>query len=88
MQPFFVPDTRAYRVSGSAKLFPQHCQVPFLMWNENFQEVIDELATTIRVVPPDQRAKLLKLVYKRLQLDKSNNSPRTLTDASHTWMLP
>jgi hypothetical protein len=81
---FFVPDTRAYRVSGSAKLFPQHCQVPFLMWNKNFQEVIDELATTIREVPPNQRAKLLKLVYKRLQLDKSNNSPRTLIDESHT----
>jgi hypothetical protein len=58
------------------------------MWNKNFQEVIDELATTIREVPPDQRAKLLKLVYKCLQLDKSNDSPRTLTDASHTWMLP
>jgi hypothetical protein len=58
------------------------------MWNENFQEVIDELATTIREVPPNQRTKLLKLVYKRLQLDKRDDSPRTLTDASHTWMLP
>jgi hypothetical protein len=85
---FFVPDTRAYRVSGSAELFPQHCQDPFLLWNENFQEVIDELATTIREVPPNQRAKLFNLVYKHLQLDKSNDSPRTLTDASHTWMLP
>jgi hypothetical protein len=84
---FVVPDTRAYRVSGSAKLFPQHYQVPFLMWNENFQEVIDELATTIREVLPNQRAKLLKLVYKHLQLDKSDDSPRTLTDASHTWIL-
>jgi hypothetical protein len=58
------------------------------MWNENFQEVIDELATTIREVPPNQCVKLLKLIYKRLQLDKSNDSPRTLTEASHTWMLP
>ncbi len=33
---YFVPNTRAYRVSCSAKLFPQHCQVPFLLWNENF----------------------------------------------------
>ncbi len=40
---FFVPETRAYCISGSAELFPQHCQVPFLMWNENFQEVMDEL---------------------------------------------
>ncbi len=75
-------------MSGSAELFLQHCQVPFLLWKENFQEVIDELATTIREVPPDQCAKLLNLVYKHLQLDKSNDTPRTLTDASHTWMLP
>jgi hypothetical protein len=31
---YFVPKTRAYRISGLAELFPQHCQVPFLMWNE------------------------------------------------------
>ncbi len=34
---YFVPDTRAYRVLGSAELFPQHCQILFLLWNENFQ---------------------------------------------------
>ncbi len=33
---YFIPNTRAYRVSGSAELFPQHCQVPFLLWNEDF----------------------------------------------------
>ncbi len=44
---YFVPDTCAYRVSGSAELFPQNCQVPFLLWNENFQKVIDELTTTL-----------------------------------------
>jgi hypothetical protein len=38
---FFVPETRAYRISGSAELFPQHCQLPFLMCNEHLQEVID-----------------------------------------------
>jgi hypothetical protein len=26
---YFVPETRAYRIAGSAELFPQHCQVPF-----------------------------------------------------------
>ncbi len=28
---FFVPKTRAYRISGSAELFSQHCQVTFFM---------------------------------------------------------
>ena len=44
---YFVLETRAYRISGLAKLFPQHCQVPFLMWNKHLQEVIDKLITTI-----------------------------------------
>ncbi len=39
---FFIPNTRAYQVSGLAELFPQHRQVPFLMWNEHLQEVIDK----------------------------------------------
>jgi hypothetical protein len=28
---FFIPEMQAYRISGSAALFPQHCQVPFLL---------------------------------------------------------
>jgi hypothetical protein len=64
---YFLPDTRAYCVSGSAELFPQHCQVLFLLWNENFQEVIDELTMTLNELPPKQRAKFLTMAFKRLQ---------------------
>ena len=28
---YFVPETQAYRISRSANLFPQHCQVPNLI---------------------------------------------------------
>jgi hypothetical protein len=45
---FFIPETQAYRVSGSAKLFPQHCQVPFLLWNKHLQEVTDKLITSLK----------------------------------------
>ncbi len=44
---FFVPDTRAYQVSSLAELFPQHYQVPFLMWNKHLQELIDKFVTTL-----------------------------------------
>jgi hypothetical protein len=44
---FFVPETCAYRISGSTELFLQHCQVPFFMWNKHLQEVIDELVMKI-----------------------------------------
>ena len=34
---FYVPKTRAYRISGSAELFPQHCQVPNLSRDEHLK---------------------------------------------------
>jgi hypothetical protein len=85
---YFVPDTRAYRVSGLAELFPQHCQVPFLLWNENFQEVIDELTTTLNELPPKQRAKFLTMVFKRLQSGQIDEPTRTLTAPTQARMLP
>jgi hypothetical protein len=48
---YFFPETQAYQISGSANFFPQHCQVPFLMWNKHLQEVIDELVTTLCEMP-------------------------------------
>jgi hypothetical protein len=84
---YFVPDTRACRMSGSAELFPQHCQVPFLLWNENFQEVIDELASTLNKLAPDHRVKFLRKVYKRLEAPPPKDV-RTLTAPSQEWMLP
>ncbi len=50
---FFLPNTRAYQVSGSAELFPQHCQVPFLMWNEHLQEVIVEKTSIPLIISND-----------------------------------
>ncbi len=37
---FYVPEMWVYRISSSTELFPQHCQVPYLMWNKHLQEVI------------------------------------------------
>jgi hypothetical protein len=56
---YFVPEMRAYCISGSAELFPQLFQVPYLMWNNNLQEVITELVTTLSKLPPKKRACVL-----------------------------
>jgi hypothetical protein len=86
---YFVTDTHAYHVSGLAKLFPQHCQVPFLLWNESFQEVIDELKMALNELPPKQRAKFLTMVFKRLQSSQIDEPTRsTLTAPTQAWMLP
>jgi hypothetical protein len=81
---YFVPETRAYRISGSAELFPQHCQVPFLMWNEHLQEVIDELNTALQKMPPEKRARVISLVERKLTSANSNSkATRTLTNPNH-----
>jgi hypothetical protein len=44
---YFIPETRAYQISGSAKLFPQHCQVPFLSTKDHLQELTNEMVSTL-----------------------------------------
>ena len=40
---FYVPKTRAYRISGSAELLPQHCQLPNLSRDEHLKALTEEL---------------------------------------------
>jgi hypothetical protein len=84
---FFVPDTRAYQVSGLAELFPQHCQVPFLMWNKHLQEVIDKLVTSLHELPPEQQSRILSHVMAKLSAPPPVATPRRLTHPSHEWLL-
>jgi hypothetical protein len=42
---FYVVKMRAYRISGSAELFLQHCQVPNLSQSEHLKAITDTLAT-------------------------------------------
>jgi len=43
---YYVPETRAYRISGSVELFPQHCQVPNLSNNAHLKALTKELEMT------------------------------------------
>jgi hypothetical protein len=40
---YYVPKTKAYRISGSTELFLQHCQLPALTPNQHFRALTDEL---------------------------------------------
>jgi hypothetical protein len=42
---YYVPETQAYRISGSAEQFLQHCQVPNLSNNLHLKALTDELQT-------------------------------------------
>ncbi len=85
---FFVPETRAYRISGSAELFPQHCQVPFLLWNEHLQEVVDELVTTLQEMKPNKRTGVLTDIIHKIDTSCRDHDKRTITAPAHQWMLP
>jgi hypothetical protein len=40
---YYIPEMRAYRISGSSELFPQHCQLPDMMLHQHLQELTNEL---------------------------------------------
>jgi hypothetical protein len=85
---FFVPETCAYRVSGLAELFPQHCQVPYLMWNKHLKEVINELITTLHELPPDKRIRIMSRITAKLSAPLVGAEPRQLMYPVHEWLLP
>jgi hypothetical protein len=84
---YFVQETWAYWISGSAKLFLQHCQVPFLLWNEHMQEVIDELATTLHEMPLVKQTCVLTLVTKKLSWGHIHNPKCSVTHPGHEFDL-
>jgi hypothetical protein len=85
---YFVPNMQAYCISGSAESFPQHCQVPFLMWNEHLQEVSDKLVTMLRELEPSKRKGVLTLINNKLSTAAPPTAPHTLTNRAHKWLLP
>ena len=55
---YYIPETRAYRVSGSTELFPQHCQLPNLTHIQHLRALSKEIAdeTEIATKTPQGRA--------------------------------
>jgi hypothetical protein len=86
---YFVPETRAYQISGSAKLFPQHCQVPFLSTKDHLQELTNQMVSTLGAMTSAKQQRVLTLVRRKLS-DKAicPGGPAFLTSPCHAWILP
>ena len=41
---YYVHETRVYRISGTTKLFPQHCQLPDMTAHQHFRALTNELS--------------------------------------------
>jgi hypothetical protein len=65
---YYIPETRAYRISGLTELFPQHCQLPNLTPDQHFRALMDKLAneTAMANKTPTGRC-LIKLLQSRIK---------------------
>jgi hypothetical protein len=66
---YYVPETHVYRISGSAELFPQHCQVPNLSPKEHLCALTEELQTTAQSVKETTKGRAMIRVLQQ-QLDE------------------
>jgi hypothetical protein len=64
---YYIPETRAYRISGSTELFPQHCQLPNMSADQHFRALTNELAheTATANKTPTGRC-LIKLLQSKI----------------------
>ena len=86
---YFVPETQAYCISGSAELFPQHCQVPFLSTSDYMQELTKEVVSTLKHMTPEKQRCVLRLFQAKLaNTAVQPEGPAFLSSPCHAWILP
>jgi hypothetical protein len=56
---YYVPETREYRISGSAELIPQHCQVPNLSNNAHLKALTKKLEMTTGIAAKKHKSRTL-----------------------------
>ena len=65
---YYIPETRAYRISGSTELFPQHCQLPNLTPHQHFCALTDELTDATAIASATQKGRrLIKLIQENIK---------------------
>jgi len=65
---YYIPETRAYRISGSTELFPQHCQLPNLTPNQHFKALTNELVdSAVFANTTNEGRRLMKLLQADIQ---------------------
>ena len=86
---YFVPAMRTYRISGSAELFPQHCQVPCLTTGEHLQGLTNEMVATLKTMTATKQQRVLTSLNAKLAAHHNTHpSSDVVTHPLHEWMLP
>eukprot|EP00804_Cyclotella_cryptica_P015310 CCRYP_005417-RA/>CCRYP_005417-RA protein AED:0.07 eAED:0.07 QI:0/-1/0/1/-1/1/1/0/1190 len=77
---FYVPSTKAYRVSGSYDLFPQHCILPTFTPAQHTQEVHRELFESLQTLDKPTKRKFLKKIAKALEIVNSTPEQKVTSE--------
>jgi hypothetical protein len=86
---YFVPEKRAYQISGSAELFPQHCQVPFLPEKDHLHKLTNKMVSTLNTMTADKQRRVLTMFRKKISGEtKCPSGPAFQTNPCHAWILP
>ena len=86
---YFAPETRAYRTSGSAELFPQHCQIPFMSTNDHMKELMHEVVSTLKHMTAKKQRRVLTVFKSKLaNAMVQPEGPAFLMSPCHAWILP
>jgi len=75
---YFVPETSAYRISGSAELFPQHCRIPNLSTNAHLKALTVELQATTKLATGTTKGR--RLIKHLAETIKTILSPPTVEE--------
>jgi hypothetical protein len=59
---YFVPEMRAYCISGLVGLFSQHCQVPCLTWRKHLKGLSDKIVATLSATTPNKQRHILTFI--------------------------
>jgi hypothetical protein len=63
---YYIIKTRAYQISGSTELLPQHCQLPNLSPHQHLRALTDELADATKLAGNTPKGKrLLKYLIQK-----------------------
>ena len=87
---YFVPARRAFRIPGSAELFPQHCQVPCLTTGEHLHGLTNEMVVTLKTMTATKQQRVLTSLNAKLAAHHNTHQPSgdVATHPLHEWMLP
>ena len=84
---FYVPDTRAMRISGSFELYPVHCQLPTLTPAEHTTQVAQELIRCMEMLPPATRKRVFHTTTEAIRkfTGAPPTNPPTYDPATLPW---